>query len=401
MPKNNMPSSGGFLDGLIRDLATMGAIHASRDPDGKLDPYKAAGAVYGLRGALGWSDIAELGTLLGGMGAFDSEGSTSYLKRREDYLQDATDGFDDFDEFDGFDDEYGHQEPEEDQDEDEDKDEVEDENDWREDCKNNRYGIDPDNYDSIDEFAKVLTMAVDYYLEGIAQNPAEAQSRLYEYGRKAESMLKPVPDWDDSYSAQQKKILYMKTELHGRYIEDYPHLFNKHWQKMRFCDIAEKAAKKKKSAHIPVEMFLHLAGKYAPITDLDVCKILDVQGCDEFIADLHNRKEEILAVIAAGEWTEDDCEHLTYAVLYNFLMKTDGAGNGFDLLEALLSANIHEDAIPHIRYTLTVYLEAITLDEVDEPTAEITIRLIEMCKRLNIPDTDTEIYSEAMDRLSV
>lgn len=66
----------GFLDGLLKDMernaAFTAAINASRGPDGKPDPYKAAGIAAG-RGYTSLSDTAQLGAMLGAAGAFDDD----------------------------------------------------------------------------------------------------------------------------------------------------------------------------------------------------------------------------------------------------------------------------------------------------------------------------------------
>ena len=56
-----------FFDGML----LWAAVQNSKDSNGKPDPYKAAGIVYGLNGKLNNSDMAELGTYLGAEGAFD------------------------------------------------------------------------------------------------------------------------------------------------------------------------------------------------------------------------------------------------------------------------------------------------------------------------------------------
>lgn len=41
--------------------------------DGKPDPYQAAGIAYGLKGDLSAAEMADLGAMLGAMGAFDDD----------------------------------------------------------------------------------------------------------------------------------------------------------------------------------------------------------------------------------------------------------------------------------------------------------------------------------------
>ena len=63
----------GFFESLIESAALYSAVQASKCADGKPDPYKAAGMVFGAKGDLSNSDIAELGAILGAEGAFDDD----------------------------------------------------------------------------------------------------------------------------------------------------------------------------------------------------------------------------------------------------------------------------------------------------------------------------------------
>lgn len=65
--------SGGLFEDLLKSAATYAAVQASKDKNGKPDPYKAAGMLFGAKGTLSDSDIAELGTILGAEGAFDDK----------------------------------------------------------------------------------------------------------------------------------------------------------------------------------------------------------------------------------------------------------------------------------------------------------------------------------------
>lgn len=60
----------GFLDILAEALCMSAMIEASKDENGKPDPYKAAGAAYGM-GLLNSSNIGAFGAMLGEKGAFD------------------------------------------------------------------------------------------------------------------------------------------------------------------------------------------------------------------------------------------------------------------------------------------------------------------------------------------
>lgn len=65
--------SKGFLESLLEGMIMNAAVQASKDANGKPDPYKAAGMLYGAKGTLSDSDLAELGTVLGAEGAFDDK----------------------------------------------------------------------------------------------------------------------------------------------------------------------------------------------------------------------------------------------------------------------------------------------------------------------------------------
>ena len=62
----------GFLDDLMKSAALQGCIEASKDENGKPDPYKAAGMAAGM-GHFSAKDQAMLGAMLGSQGAFDDD----------------------------------------------------------------------------------------------------------------------------------------------------------------------------------------------------------------------------------------------------------------------------------------------------------------------------------------
>ncbi len=65
--------SKGLFERLLEGVVMNAAIQASKDSTGKPDPYKAAGMLFGAKGTLSDSDMAELGTILGAEGAFDDK----------------------------------------------------------------------------------------------------------------------------------------------------------------------------------------------------------------------------------------------------------------------------------------------------------------------------------------
>lgn len=62
----------GFFDDLAKNAALWGAVEASKDANGKPDPYKAAGIAAGM-GNFSLSDRAKLGAMLGSQGAFNDD----------------------------------------------------------------------------------------------------------------------------------------------------------------------------------------------------------------------------------------------------------------------------------------------------------------------------------------
>lgn len=63
----------GLLESLFEGIVMNAAVQASKDACGKPDPYKAAGMLYGAKGSLSDSELAELGTILGAEGAFNDK----------------------------------------------------------------------------------------------------------------------------------------------------------------------------------------------------------------------------------------------------------------------------------------------------------------------------------------
>ena len=113
----------GFLDSLAKSAALWGAVQASKDENGKPDPYKAAGIAAGT-GNFSPRDRARLGAMLKSQGAFDSDDSYSYSSYGGGSSYDDTD------------------------------------DDWKLFCEDGfEYGVDPDDYDSEEEYMEALTEA--------------------------------------------------------------------------------------------------------------------------------------------------------------------------------------------------------------------------------------------------
>lgn len=64
----------GFLDNLAKNAALWGAVQASKDENGKPDPYKAAGIAAGT-GHFSAKDRARLGAMIASHRAFNNDGS--------------------------------------------------------------------------------------------------------------------------------------------------------------------------------------------------------------------------------------------------------------------------------------------------------------------------------------
>ena len=62
----------GFFEDLAKNIALAGAVEASKDKNGKPDPYKAAGMAMGM-GNFSFEDQMRLGAMLGAQGAFDAD----------------------------------------------------------------------------------------------------------------------------------------------------------------------------------------------------------------------------------------------------------------------------------------------------------------------------------------
>ena len=124
----------GFFEDLIKDLELWGAVQASKDKNGKPDPYKAAGIAAGM-GNFSWSDQAMLAGMLGSQGAFDDDIPNHNYDINFDYLDPKYD-----------------------------KTPAEDVKDWQITAELNDYGISPFDYDTEEE-----------YLEAVAEAEADAE----------------------------------------------------------------------------------------------------------------------------------------------------------------------------------------------------------------------------------
>ena len=137
------PGSGGFFEGLLKDIETIAIINATKDSDGKPDPYKAAGALYGLRGDLSLNDMADIGTFLGASGAFDKRDNSNNERYSYSSSINVVDDTSDYDTLD---------------------DGTSDDS-WRDYTCDNDYGIDPYDYDDEVDYIAEVTWAEEQYKE--------------------------------------------------------------------------------------------------------------------------------------------------------------------------------------------------------------------------------------------
>ncbi len=139
----------GFFDDLAKNIALWGAVQASKGSNGKPDPYKAAGIAAGM-GHFSAGDRARLGAMLGSEGAFDSD---------DLYLYGSGDDNDDGEWRIFCDDgsEYGLDPEDYDTEEEYEEALAEAKVAWREDCEDGReYGIVPEDYETEEEYEEAL-----------------------------------------------------------------------------------------------------------------------------------------------------------------------------------------------------------------------------------------------------
>lgn len=114
----------GFFADLAKNAALWGAVQASKDENGKPDPYKATGIAFDM-GNCSFSEIVRLGAILGSEGAFDTNTDDDYS---------VASGYDDTD------------------------------NSWKDPCEDgDEYDVDIEDYDSDEEYEEALTEAKDSY----------------------------------------------------------------------------------------------------------------------------------------------------------------------------------------------------------------------------------------------
>lgn len=142
----------GFFDDLAKNAALWAAVEASKDKNGKPDPYKAAGMAAGM-GNFSLSDRARLGAMLGSQGAFDKDTGNHYSGAFDSGVIDNS--WRDFCE-DGS--EYGVELEDYETEEEYEEALTEEKYGWRDFCEDgSEYGIDPEDYETEEEYEAAIS----------------------------------------------------------------------------------------------------------------------------------------------------------------------------------------------------------------------------------------------------
>lgn len=146
----------GFFDDLAKNAALWAAVEASKDKNGKPDPYKAAGMAAGM-GNFSLSDRARLGAMLGSQGAFDKDTGNHYSGAFDSGVIDNS--WRDFCE-DGS--EYGIDSEDYETEEEYEEALTEEKYGWRDFCEDgSEYGIDPEDYETEEEYEAAILEAAE------------------------------------------------------------------------------------------------------------------------------------------------------------------------------------------------------------------------------------------------
>lgn len=139
----------GFFDDLVKNAALWGIVQASKDENGKPDPYKAAGIAAGM-GNFSFSDSARLGAMLGSQGAFDTNTDDNYsVTSRYGGADNSWKDFcEDGEEYDVDSEDYDSEEEYEEA-------LMEAKYSWQDECEDSTdHGIDSDDYDLEEEYGE-------------------------------------------------------------------------------------------------------------------------------------------------------------------------------------------------------------------------------------------------------
>jgi len=358
----------GFFEGVLRDFETMAIANASKGKDGKPDPYKTMGALHGLRGDHSLEETLRTGEILGAMGAFDKKDTGSstnifsgvydgrYLDADNDVWYDLAD------------------------------------DDWRMYADDNDYDIDPEDYETEEEYQDAIEEA-----EAVAE---ERNRTITVPVTLTFSVGFADSDSDtEEERAREEKIQTMKDALIEKYSEEYPQIFGKNVDKRDITQIATSASKKKKTSHLPVEMFFYLAEKYSPIAGLELFKILDYGRSTYSEVQIYEKRFDLAKIINSEKWTVDDCYTILEIIRYQFFYNSETVDGGLYLIDILLATGISDESIYDLKHVFLVLMESIVECYLNELTEEDKKKLLKMCSRLDIPKKHKECYSQLLKRL--
>ncbi len=137
----------GFLEDIAKNITLKAIAEMSKDKNGKIDPYKAAGIAAGTGNFSSPKDKAMLGAILGSEGAFDDDYNTSYNKEDSHAWRDEYE----FDDITSDISPYDYETEEE---------YKEAKYEWRQFCDYDyEHGIDPEDYETEEEYNEALNEA--------------------------------------------------------------------------------------------------------------------------------------------------------------------------------------------------------------------------------------------------
>ena len=180
----------GFFDCVLKGVALKMAVEASRDENGKPDPYKATGMAMGV-GYTSMKDVAMLGAMLDHEGAFDEDEPSGYSDYDDDdgWRDDCEDGW-----------EYGLY-PEDYETEEDYMEALEEAKyGWREACEDGwEYGLYPEDYETEEEYNEALEAAKHGWRETCIDNDCDVDSEEYETEEEYEEAVEEAEcSWRDN-----------------------------------------------------------------------------------------------------------------------------------------------------------------------------------------------------------
>lgn len=252
--------SKGFIESILQDILLAGAVEASRNKDGKPDPYKAAGIATGF-GRSSLEDQMRLATMLGAEGAFDSSeiDNCEPTDLNSDNTCVASLKYD-----------------------------------WRDTDIGDEYNIFPEDYDSEDEFIAAVEEA-----EALSISSFDT---LLETFQSSEQVISPCENAEPiSKEKEVKKYLYEK------YGEAFPNVFSKDYQNQSFYDMGSRASKRNNSIEAPFVLLYDLVS-YCNTEGLGIFDLL-LDGYSKKCLDACKKHlPKVLTVIDSIKCNEIDLE---------------------------------------------------------------------------------------------